>query len=359
MKILIVSGFFYPQNTPRAFRTAELAKEFARLGHEVKVYFPQSDFDYSAFKQENPNIQIAFIPSIGGESPKGGMRYKLWRLANIFMSYPSIKYFKILKTVLKDEKEYDLLISVAVPHPIHWGIGRIYKNRKIAKTWIADCGDPYMLCKTDSHNAPRYMRYFEDLWCKKCDYITVPTDTSYTGYYPEYHSKIRVIPQGFNFDSIELPVYSKNDVPTFIFAGIFIKGKRDPHKLMKFLVDIDKPFCFKVFGSNNHQFLDEYKNKLGDKLQICNPLPRTDLLQEMAKADFLINIGNGTNVQTPSKLIDYTLVKRPYLTIETDDIKEDILLEFLNGNYEHHDPDIDISRYDIHNVAQQFISLCK
>ena len=41
MKILIVSGFFYPQNTPRAFRTTELAKEFARLGHDV-VYISLS-----------------------------------------------------------------------------------------------------------------------------------------------------------------------------------------------------------------------------------------------------------------------------------------------------------------------------
>lgn len=359
MRILIVSGFFYPQNTPRAFRTTELAKEFARLGHDVHVYFPQSEFDYSDFEKQNPNIQIRHIPSIGGAAPRNRVGYTLWRLANIFVAYPSIKYFKILKKILKDEKDYDLLVSVAVPHPIHWGIGRIYKKRKIAKTWIADCGDPYMLCKTDSHNAPSYMRYFEDLWCKRCDYISVPTETSFTGYYPEYHSKIRVIPQGFNFESVSLPKYTVNKVPTFVFAGIFIKGKRDPHKLMDFLVSIDKPFCFKVYGSNSHQFLDAYKAKLGEKLQICAPIPRPELLTEMAKADFLINIGNGTKVQTPSKLIDYTLVKRPYLTVETNDIKEDILMEFLDGKYNHCDAAIDISKYDIRNVAQQFLDLCK
>ena len=75
--------------------------------------------------------------------------------------------------------------------------------------------------------------------------------------------------------------------------------------------------------------------------------------------DFLINIGNGTKVQTPSKLIDYTLAKRPILTIETNDIKENIISEFLEGNYDNQDAPIDISRYDIHNVAQQFLSLCR
>ena len=32
-RILIVSRSFYPDNSPRAFRTAELSKEFARQGH--------------------------------------------------------------------------------------------------------------------------------------------------------------------------------------------------------------------------------------------------------------------------------------------------------------------------------------
>lgn len=354
-----MSGFFYPQNTPRAFRTTELAKEFARLGHEVHVYFPESEFDYSDFEKQNPNIQIKQIPSIGGEAPKAQFKYVFWRIANIMLAYPAIKYYSLLQNVLRDEKDYDLLVSIAVPHPIHWGIGRIYKKRRIAKTWIADCGDPYMLCKTDSHNPPLYMRYFEDLWCKRCDYISVPTDTSYTGYYPEYHHKIKVIPQGFNFDEIQNPVYYPNSVPTFIFAGAFIKGKRDPQKLMDFLCHIDKSFKFIVYGTNAQSFLGRFCDKLGDKLEIREPIARNFLIPEMAKADFLLNIGNGTNVQTPSKLIDYTLAGRPILTIETNDIKEKVLMEFLDGNYIHKDIEIDISRYNIHNVAQQFLALCK
>ena len=54
MKILIVSRSFYPLNTPRSFRTTELAKEFIRLGHEVVLCIPESDFDYSEFVKEFP-----------------------------------------------------------------------------------------------------------------------------------------------------------------------------------------------------------------------------------------------------------------------------------------------------------------
>ena len=37
-KILIVSKSFYPEISPRSFRTTELVKEFCRLGHDVTLY---------------------------------------------------------------------------------------------------------------------------------------------------------------------------------------------------------------------------------------------------------------------------------------------------------------------------------
>ena len=54
-----------------------------------------------------------------------------------------------------------------------------------------------------------------------------------------------------------------------------------------------------------------------------------------------------------------TLTKRPILTVQTDDIKSEIFNEFLIGNYEHRDADINISDYDIRNIVQQFIELCE
>jgi len=52
--------------------------------------------------------------------------------------------FKVRK-ILKYEKDYDLMISFAVPYPIHWGVAwSITKKHKISEVWVADCGDPYM-----------------------------------------------------------------------------------------------------------------------------------------------------------------------------------------------------------------------
>lgn len=359
MNILIISGSFYPINAPRSFRTTELAKEFARIGHIVTVYIPPTDFDYKPFLSENPLIKIKFTNGINRSLGKSnGLSYKFKRVLQVLFEYPDINYYFKLKYILKNESNYDLLVSIAVPHPIHWGIARIYKKRRIAKTWVADCGDPYMGCETVSIPHPFYFEWFEKRWCEKCDYISVPTVTSFNGYYPEYRDKIRVIPQGFNFNEINFKDYIKNPVPTFAFAGGFINGFRDPKLLMYFLCTTDRPFKFYYYGSNGHQFLDQYKSILGDKLIINEQVPRNRLLPLISQMDFLINISNGTNVQTSSKLIDYTLTHRPILTIESNDIKIDTMREFLDGNYEHQDPALDISQYDIRDVAGKFLSLC-
>ena len=361
MKILIVSGSFYPDNSPRSFRTSELTKELKRLGHDVTLYIPERDFDYSKFKEEYP-VRINYYKRFVEKRKFVGIPLAdrvIFHYIKWLLSYPDLKNLRSIKSSLKKETDYDLLITIAVPHFIHWAVGNLYdKGKKIAKTWIADCGDPFMLSGSVSQKPPFWFKPLEKRWCRLCDFIAVPTDTSYKGYYPEFKEKIKVIPQGFNFEETVISQYHKNAVPTFAFAGSFIPGKRDPGKLLGFLSKIDNPFRFIIYGGSIEQFWGPYKEKLKDKVIMEKPVPRTELLPILSQMDFLINIGNGTSVQTPSKLIDYTLTKRPILTIESNDIKESVFTEFLNGDYSHKDAEIDISKYDIHNVAQQFLDLC-
>lgn len=362
MRILIISGAFYPNNSPRSFRTTELVKEFSRLGHEVILYVPKNDHDYTGFLKEYP-ITINTYNRIIEKRKYVGVSVIdkiIFHYSNWLINRPAKQNMKNVEKAVQGESGYDLLITIAVPHYIHWAVGKLYaKGHKIAKTWVADCGDPFMLVGTDSHKPPFWFKPLEKRWCRLCDYIAVPTNTSYQGYYPEYKNKIRVIPQGFNFGEIVLPNYVKNEIPTFAFAGSLIKDKRDPRHLLDWLSELDIPFRFVAYGNNVQQFMEPYQQRLGVKLVIEKPIPRSQLLPILSKMDFLINISNGTKVQTPSKLIDYTLTKRPIITIESKDIKEEILMEFLNGDYSHKDADIDISQYDIHNVAQQFLELTK
>jgi hypothetical protein len=42
-KILIISRSFYPMNSPRSFRTTELAKEMASNGHDITLLLPYNN----------------------------------------------------------------------------------------------------------------------------------------------------------------------------------------------------------------------------------------------------------------------------------------------------------------------------
>ena len=356
MKILIVSGSFYPDNTPRAFRTTELVKQFCRLNHAVTICIPYTESDLSEFVNKYP-VKVKYytrdrIRSVGGLVSK--IRNRL--LAQ-FLEYPDIKIVGQLKTMLRTESGYDLLLTIAQPHPIHWTVGLLYRSgHKIAKTWVADCGDPYMLCDVKRLKKPFYFKYIEKLWCRECDNITVPTEASIAGYYLEFKHKIRVIPQAFDFSEVKRKKYVKNDIPTFAFSGNLIPHIRDPKPLLEYLAALNIDFKFIFYTTKRHLILP-YQKLMPSKIEIHDYIPRLDLLYVLSGMDFLVNIENATQVQTPSKLIDYGLTGRPILSVNSNKLDVSVIDEFLRGDYSHQYLISDMNVYNIVNVANQFLEL--
>src|SRR5699024_6582526 len=123
MKILILTKFMYPQNTPRAFRVDELARAFVRQGHKVQVVCDVRDFDFSSYTKET-GVEVKTFKK---DSSKNLFDRKFFIgrafnfLLNYLIKYPEIKYIREVSKVLKKDNDYDLLITNAVPHGIHWG----------------------------------------------------------------------------------------------------------------------------------------------------------------------------------------------------------------------------------------------
>ena len=362
-KILIVSASFYPENSPRSFRTTELAKELSRAGHDVTVLFPLRGNDYAAFEKVH-HLKIEDLGALSWKEVKlkGGrleflFRRALRRLLQQLFEWPNIELaFKVARA-LKHKRDYDLLISVAVPYPIHWGVAKIRNDQhKIAGTWIADCGDPYMGDRTDSFRKIFYFKYLEKWFFRKADCISIPFEGARSAYYPEFHNKIRIIPQGFRMDELNLPPYQKaTDHPVFAYAGRFIPGKRDPEQLLNYLCSCQRHFKFIVYTSQ-HDMLMDAKISLGVKLDLRGVVPRETLLKELAAMDFLVNFDNNTKGQLPSKLIDYAITGRPVLNVSACmDLK--LISDFMDGNYEMRMELPPLDRYDIREVAENFVRL--
>lgn len=364
MKIIVVSNFFYPENTPRAFRTTEIAKELSRLGHKVVLYIPHiTDKTLEFCHSHQVECHPLSIPRWNGFNLTGGKLVILFkrianRLLNTFLIYPSIVYLRTIPKALAHQKDFDLLISIAAPHTIHWGVNRaVRKNKQLTKCWIADCGDPFMLCKIDTFRKPFYFKYFEKSFCRKADVITIPVENGKDGYYPEFRSKIRVVPQGFDFSAIKtVEVFRPNPIVTFVYAGTFIPGVRDPRPVLEFLVHSGKDFRFYIY-TNQPGLVKDYQPLLKDKLIVSGYIDREELIYRMSASDFLLNLENGTKIQTPSKLIDYSLSKRPVLSIYSQHIDEQKFNQFLNRNYEQQMELPDVTKYDIRHVVGSFLNL--
>ena len=205
---------------------------------------------------------------------------------------------------------------------------------------------------------PKYFRIIENFWGKQTDYISIPIEEGRSGYSRKVQNKIRIIPQGFDFDSIRIDTqFVKNIHPRFAYTGNIFPGYRDPTELLSFLCTLqDLKFEFIVY-TRQHSFYEQFKEKLREKLVVKDYVSREQLIFELSQMDFLINLKNGSQIQAPSKLIDFYLSKRPIIDISTSFSEHDILTEFLNGNYIHQHKVPDIAQYDIKSVGKRFIEL--
>lgn len=366
MKIKIIAGTITPHITPRAFRTTELACSLARLGHDVTVYAILGQYDYSEFEKKH-NLKVKDLgaskwgnPNSDGKNDRSLLNKAVEKLLWRIIDFPKTEYYFKVKKALKKEGSFDYLITIAQPFPIHWAAASIRKHYpEKFKYWTADCGDPF-ICNPNVKRFKPLLVPIEKSWCRLVDKITVPVAGAIDGYFPEFRNKIAVIPQGVDFKSIRLAEYKKNDVPTFLYSGVVIAGRRDPTNFLDYLVSIkEKDFRFIVY-STSPMFL-EYKERLGSHLEIRDYVPRLDLIKEQSTMDFLINIQNSNPVQVPSKLIDYSLTKRPILSISSGFNNEEKVAfeEFLSGDYSKQYVVENVSQYDSDNVARRFVELVK
>lgn len=348
-------------------RATELAKEISRQGHKVTLYAVLGEYDYSNFENEYgikvKNLgptRFATFNSDGHRNNEVFIQKVFRKVFHKILEYPDVELAFKVSGALKRENNVDLLITVAIPYPLHWGAA--YRKEKVLpqnfpKTWVADCGDPYMGNKFHKH--PFYFKYIEKWFCKKADYLSIPIEKAKSAYYKEFHHKIRIIPQGFDFSiSNTLRTTPNNNVQTFIYAGVFYKDLRDPRPFLDYLCSKQtRAFKFVVYTKSAH-LLKGYKEALGDKLDIRDYIPREELLGVMAQADFLVNFENKGSVQSPSKLIDYALAKRPVLSIEANQfVDKELIDRFLKKDYSRALQIKNIEQYNIANVAKDFLNL--
>jgi hypothetical protein len=268
-------------------------------------------------------------------------------------------FFPLAIHLLRLKKTYNATISIGLPFSVHLGTAiALRANRRLSKTAIADYGDPF------SKNGKRgkLWHVLEKSALKTFHFVTVPVPNAREKFIGlKDLSRVKVIPQGFDFEETKLAKRQISPgVPTFGFAGNFYKKIRNPSGLLKYLSERKGNFRFIIYtdfgDTETMEIIDPYRSLLGDRLIVNSLLPRLTVIYELSKMDFLINLGNASTFQQPSKLIDYALTKRPILSFTQDTFNPAELELFLSGDYQHR-TQIDLSLYDIRIVANDYITL--
>ena len=97
----------YPHISARSFRTTELAKGFAKLGHDVTLYTILGKYDYSKIEAEYPTLHIKSL----GKTRFGNPDSDGFLKKNIFQ--------RIFITVFFCDCSYDIIFVLLLVHCNH------------------------------------------------------------------------------------------------------------------------------------------------------------------------------------------------------------------------------------------------
>lgn len=353
MKILMVSYYTPLLTKPRSFRVNELAKELRRRGHEVNIYSYMDNKIYTAEEEEyRENTEIVTQKSKRFPAPK--FLKRIYRF--FFLRRKAPKEIKNMSKSISNHKNVDICISVSDPFIVQMASARVSFPKETVL--IMDSGDPF-------YNNPIchlafYWKYIERAVYKKADYVCIPDEMArgaYKGIVDD--EKIRVIPQGINFDDFPPDEYIPGDIPRFVYAGTFYEDIRNPLIFLEYLIKCDEQYVFDIYMSNKdamYEPVNEYAQRSEGRIRIHSFVTRQEIIKIMSKADFLINFENLSNCQKPSKLIDYGLAKRPVLSFSEKSFDPKKFERFMHGDYSGA-LQIDIDKYDIKKVADSFEQL--
>lgn len=368
MKIHILTGHYTPQIHPRAFRASELALEFKRLGYEVTIsnLTKIEGFDYETYSTQtgvrinNLNLYKHSMDEALVSRPSTFLSKIKELISEYFFAGRLFPNSKRIAEKLAIDNDTNLIIALSTPFMDILGMSKYIKKTKgmFHFVAIADSGDPFYFSK--QYKKARWFYWVEKNAYKQFDYLTIPVETAIPSYNKLISgSKIKIIPQAFNLQDVKLFEGELSETVRFAYAGVFYWDIRNPEFLFKYLDKIDSDYEFHIFmryaDAKLNEVLTKYP-KLQRRVKLRLSVPRKELLYELSSMHFLININNLSNTQIPSKIIDYRIANRPILSFNSSDFSEDLFTNFMKGSYDGQ-MIVDITKYDIRNVAQQFLEL--
>ncbi len=371
MEIKFLTGCYYPQVHPRAFRAKELAEEFTRQGHHVEVINMTTieGFDYKRYSKDtgidifNLGINRTKIDnSIQKETKftQSWVGHAIRGMAQYLLHGSFFKQVRQIIPVLGRLEDADMVMAFSTPFVCLYSLSKYVEKHGKRFVTIADSGDPFYYSKQSKKAI--WFKYIEKKVYRSFDYLAIPTEAAIPLYSPLIpEEKIKIIPQGFNMRKLHLYNGELKEPVKFAYAGVFYWDIRNPEFLFAYLNQLQMDYQFYIIMRYEDALVDglleKYPN-VKEHVVMKYALPHDELLYELSKMHFLVNIENISNTQLPSKLIDYGIVKRPIFSCKKDTFSPVKFDHFIQGDYDGA-MKVDVKQFDIELLAKKFVELTK
>jgi hypothetical protein len=357
-RLLIVSFAYAPMLSARAFRWTAIAEYLAAAGWSVDVvtsWMPGTE----PF-EERAGVRVhrvswrwserlrGALGNARGPAPQAAarlrrpgiiaralqfLRARVWR-ALYWPDTSCLWYFPARRKALALVREggHRAMVSVS---PTFTGmlVGRAVRAAHPRMRWLLDYGDPFSLQEASPpNNAALYgglNRRAERAVLAGADVVSVTTQETarrYASAFPETAGRLHVIPPLLSLPEMPPePLFAADGAERFVFVGTLYGGLREPG----FLLDLFEALLSRdpqvrrelhLFG-DTLAFADTLaarQRRLGAALQVHGLVPRGTAARATFSADILVNIGNGTRDQLPSKVVEYAAAGKPILNLAHD-----------------------------------------
>jgi glycosyltransferase involved in cell wall biosynthesis len=370
VRILVITHSYYPANDPRAFRWSAICEYWAKSGIIVDVVCAYAESNLPKFEQvKGVNIYRVGDPSQRFRSMEFAKVYAdgscepLWRTKikhatyallkkiTLMLRWPDFAWFWIPRVYRKTTRllkshQYDGIFSVAHPFSSHLATMMLSRRRREIP-WICDYGDPFSFLKESPMNNgwlyEKLNKYIERRVIQSSQKITVTTNETaekyiaHLGAAEEWFHVIPPLVKGtYVFNDAREKATSVKKTIHLLFAGTLYSKIRSPKYLLELLCAVRNTTIFSdlkihfygTIGDCKNEF-EPYKNAINDWIFLHGFVDKSELMHVYETADILINIGNSTTYQAPSKVIEYMSTGLPILNIAS--VEEDSTIPLLKS----------------------------
>jgi hypothetical protein len=378
MKILIVTAWYAPFIHPRAHRWTALAEHWAKEGHTVHVLTARlreqgdttmrhgvrvhrigfdslKEWAYHRFGSLPARGRVGLKPVQVGLFSRGLQ----WVYQNVWkgLYFPDdacVWYFPARKKMrqLLENEQFDAVITVSLPFTGHL-LGYYFSQRnflqfgrsdKAPPVWLADIGDPFSFQANPPNNTSLYGKYnrrLERRILESAQVVTVTTAATRSKYRAEFGAaavaNLNVVPPLFQPPEPwkDLPNLPPHTSISLAYFGALYRPTRTPDAFLDLLErtfvhrpDLRKRVEIHFYGEVFPEFFT--KLEAAPNVQLHGLCDRKTAWKAMWQTDILLNIGNTTDFQLPSKAVDYLAAGRPILHLSY--VENDPFVAFFEGN---------------------------